>query len=256
MRNTIGQRFQRRIDVPVWLEHRQLDYADKVLSVAPNNLIAYWKMDEAAGGVAVDSSPEGNDGAYTGVTLGQPGIGDGLTCPLFDGANDFNNIHSAALNADFDGAEGSLVIWVRLNGVGVWTDGANRFCINLRVNNNNRIHIQKPNSNSRLQWLYRAGAVVSQREETALSITDWMTLGFTWSAGADEAIAYRDGNQIGAILNGLGVWAGNLSATNTLIGAETTGPAAVMDGLEAHAALWAGAGGVLSQPEMANLAIP
>ncbi|MFV1969356.1 MAG: hypothetical protein ACC628_28375, partial [Pirellulaceae bacterium] len=61
-------------------------------------------MWEASGSISDDLSPQGNDGAYTGVTLGQPGIGDGRTCPLFDGANDYNNIYSAALNTDFDGA--------------------------------------------------------------------------------------------------------------------------------------------------------
>jgi hypothetical protein len=45
------------------------NYKQRVLSVGRGNLIAYWPMDEHSGGVAVDHSPEGNNGAYTGVTL-------------------------------------------------------------------------------------------------------------------------------------------------------------------------------------------
>ena len=49
-------------------------YSEKVLALSP---IAYWPLWEAAGAVAEDISGNGFDGAYTGVTLGQTGIGDG-----------------------------------------------------------------------------------------------------------------------------------------------------------------------------------
>ena len=99
-------------------------YYQKVLSYDP---IAYWMMDEKQGAVSYDMVTARNtgarNGAYTGVTLGQPGIGDGNTSPLFDGANDFTNIYSASFNAAFNGAEGTLGIWMRVFNVAVWTDG-------------------------------------------------------------------------------------------------------------------------------------
>ena len=55
-------------------------------------------MSEASGTDMIDAVAAHN-GTYTGVTLGQPGIGDGLTCPLFDGANDY----AIANHADFEG---------------------------------------------------------------------------------------------------------------------------------------------------------
>ena len=77
-------------------------YIQKVLGIEPGNLIAYWPMSEPSGGIAINAEgTAARNGAYTGVTLAQPGIGDGNTCPLFDGANDFNNVYSASLDAAF-----------------------------------------------------------------------------------------------------------------------------------------------------------
>lgn len=66
----------------------------------PASLIGFWLQNEAAGGVSFDHSGYGRDGAYTGVTLGQPGIGDGSTAAGYDGINDFNNIYGADLVND------------------------------------------------------------------------------------------------------------------------------------------------------------
>jgi len=70
-------------------------YIDKVLSIQPANLIGYWPMNDASGAVALDYSGQGNNGAYTGVSLANaPGPDGGNSCPLFDGTSDFNNIYS------------------------------------------------------------------------------------------------------------------------------------------------------------------
>jgi len=77
------------------------NYLDKALSVEPANLIGLWLQNEASGAVSVDSSGHAHHGAYTGVTLGQPGVpGMGYTCPFYDGLNDYNNIYSAGLAND------------------------------------------------------------------------------------------------------------------------------------------------------------
>ncbi len=49
-------------------------YFRKVLSHRP---IAYWPLWEASGSVAFDLAGNALHGAYTGVTLGQVGVGDG-----------------------------------------------------------------------------------------------------------------------------------------------------------------------------------
>lgn len=99
MQKRLGWRFNQRHSIPDWIEHRYdgLRYARRILVTRPQNLIGYWPMWEGNGVVSFDNSPNGYDGAYTGVTLAQPGIGDGRYSAFFDGVNDFNNIYSAGL---------------------------------------------------------------------------------------------------------------------------------------------------------------
>lgn len=72
-------------------------YSREVLADAP---AGYWRLGEASGTVARDSSGNGRDGTYSGgVTLGQAGaVSDGNTAALFDGVNGLVTVpHSAAL---------------------------------------------------------------------------------------------------------------------------------------------------------------
>ena len=204
----------------------------------PSSLILYHPMNESVGGVAIDYSPEGNDGAYTGVTLGQPGIGDGLTCPLFDGANDFNNIYSVPFDADFNGAEGTVLLWRQPINVGVWTDGVIRYFVHLYVDPNNEVRIIKAGAANTVFMGYRAGGVLLSATSAAEFDIGFNCYGVTWSALADEVRGFKDGAQLGATINGLGVWAGPLLASRTLIGAATIAPANVWDGYEAHVAVY------------------
>lgn len=78
-----------------------ISYIDKVLGIEPANLVGLWPQNESSGSVSLDKSVHRHHGAYTGVTLGQPGVpGMGYTSPLYDGANDYNNIYSAGLAND------------------------------------------------------------------------------------------------------------------------------------------------------------
>ena len=62
-------------------------YSDLLLSTGP---VAYWRLGETAGSVAVDASGNGHHGTYTnGPALGQPGlIVDADTAVSFDGVDD------------------------------------------------------------------------------------------------------------------------------------------------------------------------
>ena len=101
-------------------------YYEKVLGIQSANMLAYWPVWEASGAVADNiEGTAARDGAYTGVDLGQPGIGDGNTCPWWDGANDYCNIYSTSLRDAFNGAEGTIACWAKVNSAAVWTDGLN-----------------------------------------------------------------------------------------------------------------------------------
>ncbi len=222
------------------LYYRYLRYIGKVKAIEPANLILYHPMNEPSGGVAVDASPEGNDGAYTGVTLGQTGIGDGETCPLFDSSTSFNNIYSAGFIADFNGAEGTIAAWFKVSGVGVWIDAALRYGPHIYASGNNRVWIGRSTVNNTLQYLYRAGSVGNIVNDAGHSETGWFHAAMTWSAVADEMKAYFNGLQVGVTQTGLGLWAGNPSSDKTNVGCadNNTGPTGVWDGWLAHPPVW------------------
>ncbi len=225
-------------------------YAAKVAAIASSNLIAYWPLWEASGTVATDIGGSALNGAYTGVTLGQQGIGDGRTSPLFDGANDYCNIYSAALAAAFNGAEGTFVSWFKVANAGVWTDGAFHSICRLQADASNQIVIDKSSTNNVLRMIYTAGG--TQKISTpSNSSTGFLCVAMTWSKSADQMIPYVNGVATQAALTGLGVWAGALAATTTTLGASSTVPALVWSGYLAHFVLCNAA---LPQPSIAQLA--
>lgn len=203
-------------------------YAEKVLGIQPANLVAYWPLWEAEGAVANDISGNGFHGAYTGVTLGQTGIGDGRTCPLFDGASGYVNIYTEALQTLFNsgglGAEGSCIIWAKVFNSGVWTDGNWRSAFMCEQGwDTNRIAFLRANSDNVLNWHYVANGTFDNPAKSSMSELDWMCLGFTWSKTADKVIAYYNGAQEGATETGLGTWNGGILLNHMNIGAGLTG---------------------------------
>lgn len=224
-------------------------YSQKVLSYGP---IAYWPLWEPSGAVAQCLVNPAQNGTYVGVTLGQPGIGDGQTAPFFDGVNDCVPIWSAALVAAFNGSEGSMASWARVNAVGVWTDAASRHVFTLAVDANNRAYYRKDTVANQLHWRYAAGGVTLNRTRAGENTTNWFHIAITWSAAANQVICYFDGVQEGAVLVGLGVFVGALLAANTVIGAWSTAPTQAWHGWLAHCAAW---DRPLTPAEVAQLAV-
>lgn len=229
-----------------------VNYIEKVKNIQSADLILYHPMNETEGSIANDHSPENNDGAYTGVTLADALAIDGNYCPLFDGANDYNNIYSAALNTDFDGDEGTIMIWGKVSGSGVWTDGAYRRLIELGDNGNNKVLITKTDVSNRLLFEHKSGGVSKQINLSSISPTNWFQVALTWSKTADEVKAYYNGSQTGTTLTGLGTWAGNLGSTTTNIGCRNNSvPDILWNGWETHGVVWKAA---LSGSKIAELA--
>jgi hypothetical protein len=215
----------------------KVNYSQIVQQTAAANLLAYWPMAEASGAVALDASGNARNGAYTAVTLGATGIGDGRTSASFDGTTSFNNVYSASLAGAFSGPEGTIALWARVSGAGVWADGIVRRFITLQVDANNRVYIEKVAGANTFGMNYIAGGTAKTRNRTT-STTAWFHACLTWSAGADQVIAYFNGVQEGATLTGLGVWVGSIVSTNANIGANATTPTSVWSGFLAHAAVW------------------
>jgi hypothetical protein len=214
-------------------------YYKKVLGTEPADLIGYWPLSERSGSVADNlEGTAARDGAYTGVTLGEAGIGDGWPAPYFDGANDYCNIYSASLAGAFDGAEGTMALWVKPADAGVWVDGTQDLFMVLWVDANNSAYILKETTSNRCLWRYEAGGSVKSMRETGISSVDWQHFALTWSASADQTKAYLDGVQVDSTQTGLGVWAGSLFSSNCVIGGLNLTPSSPWPGYLAHAAVW------------------
>ena len=231
---------------------KQSGYFNKVLDIDRANLVAYWMQGEASGSIADNvEGTAARDGAFTGVTLGQTGIGDGQTAPLYDGANDFCNVYSASLNAALNGAVGTIANWMKVSGVGVWTDGALGQAFGLRVSSGTRVYLAKSNGDDDVFAFLRSGfGSELQINFDALKTVDWFHLGATWDEVADEFILYFNG-VAQQTLTGLGTWSGNLDSALCNIGAASTVPASVMDGFLAHTNVWNAA---LNAAQMLDLA--
>lgn len=156
--------------------------------------------------------------------------------PSSDGTNDYGSIYTAGHVAGFDPAKGSLFIWGKVSGAGVWTDSTARYAIVLRVDANNAIVAGRHSGNNTIRYAYSAGGTSEVVDHTT-STTAWFSLGLSWDTTADEVKAFFDGSQTGSTQSGLGTWAGSLAAATTNIGALTTGGAGVWDGFLAYAAV-------------------
>ena len=225
-------------------------YMSKVLSIEPANLIRYYPMDEPAGSVSFDRSGKDDHGVYTGVTLGQPGIGDGRTCPLFDRTNDLNNIHSAALNTDIDLAEMTFHVWCKVS-AGGWA-GVEAAILGIRVDVDNYYLLRISSAANQLDILRNgAGEGVQARSKTSYSPAGWFPVAFRASENADELELFTDGVSAQAAASGLGAMTGVLNADFNVIGALNTTPAIPFGGYLAHPVLWTTA---LADAQIANLA--
>lgn len=233
-----------------------LAYTEKVYSIAPLNLLAYWPQADAAGAtVMADESGNNRSGVYKAAgepLLGQLGIGDGRTAALYDGTNDYGNAFTASLQSAFNSSEGTVAQWVKVSAAGVWTDATTRRTLQFQADANNLIRFGRGTVNNQFVGAYTAGGVTSSVVVTTAGPTGWVHWALTWSKSADAMKLYMNGVQQGATQTGLGTWAGNLAATTTCLGANGTAGANPWSGFIAHAAIWNSA---LSAAQIAQLAV-
>ena len=211
-----------------------VQYHQRVLELDP---IAYWPLNEKQGTVAYDWVTARDDGArngtHAGVTLGEPGIGDGRTTPFYDGANDSTDILTASLIAKYTGAAGTIIAPVKVANAGVWADATARQNFHLFADGANFVYFRKPIAANSIQWRITAGGVGPVITHAGMTTLDWFMMGLSWTGGV--ATAYYDGIQEGAPV-AIGAWVGALAVA--CIGAYRSLPVAnVWHGWEGHVAL-------------------
>ena len=223
-------------------------YSGKVLGYSP---IAYWPLNEATGTNANCLVNSAQDGTYTGVTLGQTGIGDGNTCPLFDGTNDYLDVYTTAFRDAFDGNEGSIMFWLKANTVVIWTNATDYFCYRFRADADNYLQIYQGATN--FYWgRVGNGNTDSRTIDSSAWDTDWINIAFTWSKTADDCFAYKDGVKQGATIDYGEDLVGNLAEVSTNIGTNTQTPHNPWHGWLAHFVVWDSA---LTPTQIADLAV-
>jgi len=226
-----------------------LSYTSKAAALAGASLLAYWPCGESSGTAMLDASGSGRNGTYTGVVLGQPGIGDGRTCPLYDGINDFADAYSASLGGVFSGDEGTLCGFFKTS---AWADATNRYMAHIG-GATNRLYILKVSTTNQIQFAW-LGSTTEQVLLT-ISATGWGHVALTWSKAADQVKAYAAilpaaSAQVGATQTGLGTWSSVLTAAQTQIGGRASGN--LFSGYLAH---WMLCNQALSAATIAQLAV-
>jgi hypothetical protein len=218
---------------------RATPYYEKVLAIQPTNLIQYLRLNETSGSAADDLSTEGNNGAYSAaIQLANAAGPDGVLCAHFDGTA-YVNVYSAGFNADFVGNELTVAAWIKVENLGIWTDGATRRVIGFEnVDGTNYFHLQKTTTNNRLAGDIKMGGVAKAVNINSMTATGWFHIAMTISKMVDEYKLYINGAQSGTTQTGLGSWSGNLVSTQCNIGAYTQVPTFPFIGWLAHSAIW------------------
>ena len=206
-------------------------YAARVLATSP---LRYNKLNETSGTAIVDSSGNGYTGTYTGVDLANadsPFLPD--KAPFFDGVNDYGNIYSAAFATAFNMDEFTILMFVKMANLGVWTDAyaAGRRSIVIQRDASNFIFIGRSAADNTLTFQRTANGTAKIITIGSLSYTDWFSVAISASVAgggllnAGDTRAYINGVQGGTTQTGSVAATGSgLSSTATVLGAGTTTP--------------------------------
>lgn len=192
----------------------KMPYSQRVLILSP---IAYWKLNETSGTVAIATA--GANGAYardaSTMTVAAGPIA-GTTAPLFDGTNDYVNIYSTGLAAAFNPNEISISCWFKV-AAAQWTDGVIRTLVNLDVDNaTNYFRLTKNDTSNQLAYNYRSNSTNHVDNATCTAIT-WQHYCVVASQTSDSITSYLNGIQ-DSIITPLAAWAGALSNARCFIG--------------------------------------
>lgn len=225
-------------------------YVNKILRYDP---LVLFPQNEGTGTV-ITELVNGWNWVYSGPQWGLGTFLDGSPVPFYDGLLDFGNIYTAALASAFNGAAGTVMIWAKVYNAGVWTDGATRRILCLLADINNYVILDRTTTNNQLRFLYTAGGITETVTTTSIGgATGWFSIVITWdkAAGVDgEVLAYINGAQVGTTQTSLGIWAGSISSSFTLIGARTQTPTNPFHGYLGPCAIWTSA---LTSTQIADL---
>jgi hypothetical protein len=196
------------------------EYHETVLTIEPETLIQYLRLNEGYGSTAEDTAPIGNDGYYNEGTVPVAhtfrayGM-DGHRAVEFSGGatgnlvEPYDSVEATGLITDFDTDELTVAAWFKLPEANWDSYSTQRTVVSLGEDVNNRLWIYQSAANA-LTWAYVAGGTTKSVTKSAISDSDWHHVALTVSVAADEMIAYYDGVQEGSTQTSLGTYVGSL----------------------------------------------
>lgn len=218
-------------------------YDARVLATSP---LRYNKLNETSGTAIVDSSTNAYTGTYTGVDLANtdsPFLPD--KAPFWDGTNDYGNLYSAAFGTAFNMDEFTIMIWLKMNSAGVWSDGSIRQSIALLRNGTNYIYMRKSSVAATFQFIRDCAGVNKSINLGSQSDANWFCYAISVSiAGggllsAGDLRVYKNGAQVGTTQTGNIASTGTgLSSTQTTLGAVSVTPTNVHHGWLSRLMIW------------------
>ena len=154
------------------------------------SLKAIYHLDDSTGATdAVDSSGNGNDGTYSGGTLGNGGFSFALPsrAPLNNDGYAFKSASSAGVTTPIitsEHSEGTFVGWVNFSSLGsnyiLGTSGGNSFSL----------YMENPTT-----LTFRSTSVDATRLTIAPTEDQWYFVGFTWNNTESQRRLYFSGTQ-------------------------------------------------------------
>ena len=220
-------------------------YTAKVQSIETASQIGYYRINESAGAVAIDLSPQADDGTYTSVTLGETGIGDGQTSGKFVEATP-SDLDVSVILPNFDPDLFTFNIWLKCIDEDMLTDGSQYDILSFGSDSDNLCYLCKSVGLNLFGYRYKSGGVDVTQHKTGVVSTGWHAMGMVVDQGNDKFQPYWNGEPI-ASGSGFGPWAG---AVGSMIVGNNSGKNTGWDGWLAHCTFWDCA---LSDNDMARL---
>lgn len=211
-------------------------YYRRILAMFP---VAYWPLNEASGTTMTDIK-NGYNGTYTAVTLGQPGIGDGLTAAFFNGTSAYAQILGANLTnlaAAFNKDEFTIMAWARVANAGVWSDATQRRILYFGFSvdeANNHFYLRKNTTANQARGGRAGNAVHRAIDYTTSGPTGWFHLAMRSSMTEGAVRLYYNGAEVGTPGTGIAAIQGSIAKAQFAM----TDAAYLWSGWLAHIALF------------------
>jgi hypothetical protein len=163
-------------------ESGRTQYARKLIDTYGASEV--WSLNDRTGTTVTATATADRNGTYTNVTLDaadSPGT-TGQRAPLWD-STDTATVYTSSLTSLFDKSEGSIFIWCKVSGSGVWTDATVRRIFHLTYGTTATLGIRKTNTNDQVAVHYYTGAAywINAGYVIPSPPTDWFSMALTWS---------------------------------------------------------------------------